>query len=105
MVGTCSFVPSGQNNPMHPCSAPDICNGQGACVQCVGNGMCSAPTPFCDTGNDPQNGTCVQCNNTTDCPAPASMVCQMHRCLLVNGQPCVMNMQCASGMCKTGFCG
>ncbi|HTQ42607.1 MAG TPA: hypothetical protein VMI75_07590 [Polyangiaceae bacterium] len=90
-----------------------VCS-QGACVACVNDTTCSAPTPRCDVGTS----TCVACLASTDCmpgyvcgtndtcqqgcsasqPCPTGQVCNAGGCV-----QCVMDSDCggATPRCDT----
>ncbi len=78
-AGTCSF-----RNVTPGTSCPGgACDDTGACVECVDDGDCSAPTPYCDTSTN----TCVACRTSRDCN---------------DGNPCTIDT-CSMNTCSTSF--
>ena len=129
-LGTCINVPSGQtdSNATVTCTAPNACNGAGACKKSNGQA--------CALGTDCVSGSCADgvCCNTA-C-ATACMACNLVAtmgtcsniasgqpdanpanactginlcngaggCKLAPGQPCMLAAQCSSNLCTALVC-
>ncbi len=84
------------------CAAGRVCSGAptNACVQCVSNAQCSAPTPICDVATT----TCVQCASNLDCDdgnACTTDTCASATCTRT---PVVDGTACGTGRCGGGSC-
>jgi hypothetical protein len=94
--------------PAHPASSPGapcsqmggaVCNGAGACVQCVSGGMC--PSGVC-VSNACAAATCTDtvkngAETGVDCGGGVCPAC-------ADGQTCAMSTDCQSGTCSSGVC-
>jgi hypothetical protein len=103
--GTCEL---GQS-----CTADGDCASTDTCLF----GTCSPKLPDgspCESDNDCQNGDCellscggVKCLTDADCSGLGAELCVATFCLpakLPNGQPCIRNAMCQSGVCNAGLC-
>jgi hypothetical protein len=75
LAGAPLEVPRGRGTP---CEA-GRCDGDGSCLECLGDEDCQAPLPFC------AGGACVECTDATQCPDP--------------------RLQCTVAACDAGRCG
>ncbi|MBK8252714.1 MAG: hypothetical protein IPK82_08605 [Polyangiaceae bacterium] len=78
-----------------------VCDGLGACVECLTDANCAAPTPKCtmntcvsaSCGDGVKNGT----ETDIDCGGACGATC-------VPGKTCGANQDCAEGVCNAGIC-
>jgi hypothetical protein len=78
------------------CPTGTVCDtATSACVACLVDGECAAPTPRCDT----TTLTCVACLAAADC-APG-MLCSANACVpgCTGTQPCPGGEVCSAGLC------
>lgn len=97
VTGVCSNTPVAAGQPGQ-CAGDLVCTGAsgGACVECVADAQCEAPTPLCDLGSH----LCVACVEAADC---ASMdPCTVGAC--VEGA-CASELAAPGTPCPGGFCG
>jgi hypothetical protein len=71
------------------CAQDEICDPQLGCVECVGDGDCTAPTPICVE----QLGSCEECALDTDCPDMEKCHPAQHTC----NPACLDNNDCGMG--------
>jgi hypothetical protein len=94
--GTCGVQ---DKNAGTPCGA-GICNGSGACVQCVNNDDCGGPSEICS------NSTCVlSCPDGMTNGDETDMDCGGDACPPCgDGKSCDVGDDCSSKSCKGGVC-
>lgn len=90
------------DEPLVGCSG-GVCDGSGACVECVDDDQCTISGEFCDL----DTGTCIgaQCDDDTqngqetdtDCGGPACAPC-------ANTAQCAVAEDCVSGFCDGTTC-
>lgn len=82
--------------PAISCSS-GVCNGQGACAECLDNTHCNDGLPVCETTSQ----RCVACATGSDCPAPDQQ-CTISLCSTDN--QCLFTGAPAGTPCETGVC-
>jgi hypothetical protein len=95
-------IPTNTVNVGSQCGASGVCNAKGACVECISNGNCSAPTPIC-VNNYCSGSTCadtVTDGNETDVDCGGS---ECGPC--IPGQMCKVAADCLSKVCEDAFVG
>ncbi len=101
--GACGAI-TASTDPDNECTA-GICNGAGACAQCVANPDCAAVPgkALCDTTTN----SCVACRNSEDCTTtPGTPICNASKVCAA----CASNAEClalsvADDFCVTGGAG
>ncbi|MEP7119818.1 MAG: hypothetical protein ABJE95_02865 [Byssovorax sp.] len=129
-LGACTNVPSGQtdSNAAVTCVAPSACDGAGACkktngqacalnTDCVNgscadgvccNTTCAAPCMACNLAAT--MGTCSNIpsgqgdSNPANACSGGSLCNGLGVCKLGVGAPCMLPMQCFSGVCAANVC-
>jgi hypothetical protein len=84
------------------CGVSGVCSAKGACVECLGNGNCTDPTPtcvnsYCSAGtcqNQMPDGT----ETDVDCGGPTCGPCAA-------GQVCKVASDCTTKVCEDAFAG
>ncbi|MEZ4306625.1 MAG: hypothetical protein R3F14_01050 [Polyangiaceae bacterium] len=123
-VGTCSYVPTGQD-PANECMGAQVCNGAGQCRKpngeaCAGGIECLSATCVDDVCcNTACGGTCLACDlagsmgtctlvpagQDPDNECAGALDCNgSGACFLDNGAPCANGLACQSGECVDGVC-
>jgi hypothetical protein len=74
------------------------CDGDGVCLECLGDEDCEAPLPFCSAG------ACVECTDASQCPDPGVpcnvAACDDNRC---GAAPAPLPTSCDDGFfCTVG---
>ena len=99
---------TGDGMPYHPAiqagmpceGMAGVCNGSGACVQCVINSDCTTgTTPSCDTTTN----TCGSCSDNIKNGAETGVDCG-GSCKACTGDPCSTGGGCLSGKCVDKVC-
>jgi hypothetical protein len=88
------------------CESGGLCDGDGNCVECLGDDDCVTPRPFCNAG------LCVECTDASQCADPA-VDCRIAACTgntcgsapAPNTTPCNDGFFCTlNDACRNGFC-